>query len=477
MIDRLGAIPEAPAPKSVLERALQEITEEKQRLMEKQSRDYLNTLFEENSTTPFSIKNAQITNAQHFRYSFIQEQFKPLLRKNLYTLQELVHSIDEVSRNLAKLNIVEQSVVSVQQLPRNMWRRRASNEIVPIFNVIPTKRFYAKTGTNIGNGEGDGYIQFLLKNLFGGAENLVFDAVTGTKTLSSYLLNYNQPLFNRANYIFELLAFINTRRQDWIGSDVQTRGTSQRIYTQFSSAINHEVIFENSWRSLINLLSKSLDVISQLGDDFKSSVIYNWKYDTRNNKHLPSSGSFVRLGAEYSGLWKFSASRYWKLVYESQVARQVSKNNSLIYTTKAGVLYLLNGPSNILDRFFIGGPTDVRAFSINGLGPKSYNSSIGGDYFINGGVSLLTNIPRYEASGFKIHNFLNYGKLLPLNATKSPKQLFKDIYADVSASYGFGILYNHPMARLELNFVLPLAVHERDYERKGLQYGIGVAFL
>lgn len=478
LMDRLSAQATPPANQSAEEKELQLLLDQKQQLMMKQSQEYLNELFRTQGTTPVVIKNAQITNSQTFRYGFLQQQFKTLTSKNMVTIQELFLKIDEVNENLSKLSIVENCQVSVQQLPRNLWNRnKVANEVVPIFNIVPMKKFYAKTGTNIGNGEGDGYIQFQLKNLFGGAENLIFDAITGTKTHSSYLLNYNQPLFNRANYILENCAFINTKTLDWLNSEVKTRGLTNKIYTQFSGNVNHELVFDNSWRTLDNTTSKSLDILNQLGHDFKSSILYNFRYDTRNNKHLPSEGKFLRLGVEYSGLWKFNSSRYFKFIYESQLAQRLSENNFIVATSKAGLILPFHSASHVLDRFYIGGPTDVRSFTINGLGPKSYNSSIGGDYFVNGGISLITNIPKYETSNFKFHNFLNFGKLLPFNSNKSTKQLVKDITTNHSVSYGFGILYNHPMARFELNFVLPLAAHERDYIRKGLQYGIGISFL
>lgn len=478
MIDRLSRQSKSQEHATKEEKELQELRDSKQQLMMKQSQDYLETLFKDQASSPVSIKNAQITNSQSFRDLFLKEQFKPILATNITTLNDFFQKLDLVNENLNKLNIVENSLVSLHQLPRKLFHRNNFiPQVVPVFNIIPNKKFYAKTGTNIGNGEGDGYIQFQLKNIFGGAENLIFDAITGTKTQSSYHLNYNQPILNQSNYILENILSLNTRKLDWINCDVKTRGLTNRIYTQYSSNINHELIMENQWRSLINTGSKSLEVINQTGEDFKSSLIYNWRYDTRNNRALPTSGKYLRFGIEYNGLFNFNTYKYVKLVYESQFAYKFAKNHSLIFSNKSGILHSLNGNSSILDRFYIGGPNDVRSFTINGLGPKNYNSSIGGDYFLNGGISVISNIPKYEESNFKIHNFINFGKLLPINQTKTSKELAKDLIKEHSISYGFGLLFNHPVARFELNFVLPLAVHERDYTRKGIQYGIGISFL
>lgn len=477
MIDRLSS--KFQEVKTKDEQDLEKLQISKQELMNKQNKEFLNQLFKENSTTPINIKNVQVTNSETFRYSFLQAQIKPLLNNNLTTLTKLSESIDQVTKNLTKLGLIENLMVSLNPLPHNFLNRnKPSISVVPIFNIIPIKRFYAKTGTNIGNGEGDGYIQFQVKNIFGGAENLIFDALTGTRTQSSYLLNYNQPIANNASYIWENLAYVNVKKLHWLNGDANVKGLTNKVYTQFNLPINHEVILENCWRCLTNNESKSLDIMNQLGNEFKSSVMYNWKYETRDNIHLPTSGKFIRLGMEYAGLWKFNTSHFFKSVLESQFAYKLNKYHSIILSCKSGMLFSFKDSTPLLDRFYIGGPNDVRSFTLNGLGPKNYNSSIGGDIFLNGGISLISKIPRVsDDSNFKFHNFVNFGKLLPLDKSKTSLDSFKSLTSEFSVGYGFGVLYNHPMARFELNFVLPIASHDRDNIRKGLQYGIGVSFL
>lgn len=477
MIDRLSS--NFQEVKSKEEKTLEELQHSKQELMAKQNKEFLEELFKDNASTPINVKNIQVTNSQSFRNTFLQKQLQPLLSNNLTTLTNLTENIDQVTHNFTKLGLVENLLVSLNPIPKTYFNRgKPSIDLVPIFNIIPVKRFYAKTGTNIGNGEGDGYIQFQIKNIFGGAENITFDAITGTRTQSSYLLNYNQPIFNNANYIWENLAYLNIKKLHWLNSDLDVKGITNKIYTQYKLPINHELILENCWRCLTNNQSKSLDVLNQLGNNFKSSIMYNWRYETRNNIHLPTSGKFIRLGIEYSGLWSFNSSHFIKSVMESQFAYKFNKLHSIILSCKSGLIFSTDNATPVLDRFYIGGPNDVRAFTLNGLGPKNYNSSIGGDVFLNGGISLISKFPRVsDDSNFKIHNFINFGKLLPLDKSKTSLATVKNLTTQFSVGYGFGVLYNHPMARFELNFVLPIASHERDYIRKGLQYGIGISFL
>ncbi|KAL6452897.1 LOW QUALITY PROTEIN: SAM50 Sorting assembly machinery 50 kDa subunit [Candida maltosa Xu316] len=459
------------------EKELAKIQQEKQDQMIKQNQIFLEELFKENSTQPIRIRNVQITNSQSYRDT---AQFAPFLTGKVLSLENYLSHINEISKNLLKSGVVENLLVSSNLVNPPMFSKNSSSlYVVPVFNVLPVKRFFAKTGTNIGNGEGDGYIQFQLRNLFGGGENLIFDAITGTKTQSSYLLNYNQPVFNNFNYISENIVTVNSRKLDWLQSSVTTRGIINKIYTQYNNSnINHEVVMENSWKILNNKGSKSMEVIQQAGSQYKSSIAYNFIYDTRNNKHLPTIGKFFQMGIEYNGLFKFNRYPFIKTAAHTQLVKRIPIiNSNLILTNKCGVLFPLTDKSSLLDRFYIGGPNDVRSFVLNGLGPKDYGSCIGGDLFLNGGLSLVTDIPRYKESNFKIHNFINFGRLVSMNQKESLIDNFKKLTGEYSISYGFGILFNHPMARFELNFVLPLVTHDRDILRKGIQYGIGVSFL
>lgn len=456
------------------QKELKKLFEEKQKLLVDQNKRFLEDLFNENSTKPIKVKQVQANNTGEFRTSFLNKQLLPLLNKNLFTLQDFLFNTDEVTKNFINGGVLENIMVQYNPMAN---RKYETIDVVPVFHLSPVKRFFAKTGSNIGNGEGDGYIQFQLRNLFGGGEHLSFDATTGTRTSSSYLINYNQPINNNTKYIWENLFYVNSRSLEWFKCDSKLKGMSNKLYTKFP-LINHELQIDNVWRSLFNKSSKSMAVLNQAGDNFKSSVAYGIKYDSRDNIHLPTTGKFFKLGIEYAGISKFSSVNYLKSIAESQFTVPLNAFNHLIVSNKSGLLYSLNSPSFMLDRFFIGGPNDVRAFTLNGLGPKSYDCSIGGDLFLNGGISLISKIPYTpKDSNFKFHNFINYGNLQLYDNSLSLWQNTAGLFNQFSVSYGFGILYNHPMARFELNFVVPLAVHQRDYSRKGLQYGIGISFL
>lgn len=146
------------------------------------------------------------------------------------------------------------------------------------------------------------------------------------------------------------------------------------------------------------------------------------------------------------------------------------------------------------DRFMLGGPTCVRMFRLNSLGPKQKGTlyygltpvdSLGGTAFWAAGASLFAPIPTRPDWPLKLHAFTNMGQLMQVQPRKfvpltsdAPVGLtsFHELLQP-SASMGVGLLFQQGPVRLELNFGLPLCVRAGDGSRKGLQFGIGLEFL
>ena len=102
---------------------------------------------------------------------------------------------------------------------------------------------------------------------------------------------------------------------------------------------------------------------------------------------------------------------------------------------------------------------------------------IGGDAFWASGLSLFTPIPGVPKHwDMRAHYFVNAGRLINLGHSKSHTAL-QNLLRQPSVSAGFGIMYRHPAARIELNVVMPIAASRSDSVRKGIEVGIGASFL
>jgi len=126
--------------------------------------------------------------------------------------------------------------------------------------------------------------------------------------------------------------------------------------------------------------------------------------------------------------------------------------------------------SHITDRFFVGGPNQLRGFMEAGIGPraKTGGASVpGGDalganwYYAS---TIATSIP-VHASGIRMFSFLNMG-----NLTNRPTSLL----STTRLAIGAGLYANlpHHGARMEATYAIPIRYGPNDARRR-LQAGIG----
>ncbi len=390
--------------------------------------------------------------------------------------------------------------------------------LITSLHVLPSKQFFMETGTSVGNGEGNGYTKLAIKNIFGGGENLTLDATIGTRTKSSYLINFNQPINNSAHWKNEVLGFITSRDIPWSSHHEKLVGLStnfKHINTNLNLNLNnmnlnskeritrnglpkpiikHSFGFETVWRTIYNLKPFSSEsILKSAGDNFKTSLIHNFEIDSRNNLLLPTKGLNLKLNTEISGILPIfnflkSHENFIKSTFEISKSKSL-KNDDFIFHFNSRFGFLMNflnnkkekRESHPMDRFFIGGPNDVRGFYLNGLGPKDLNDSLGGDFFLSNGLSLFTRLPNLKKdSNLRFHSFINSGSLINnlLNSNgENDFRKLKKLLLEPSISAGFGIVYRHPAVRLELNLTMPLIARHDDFVRKGIQFGIGMSFL
>jgi outer membrane protein insertion porin family len=101
-------------------------------------------------------------------------------------------------------------------------------------------------------------------------------------------------------------------------------------------------------------------------------VSYNFVLDTRDDRVYPSRGAYFKLATELAGVGPLRGdAHHVKGEVEAGAGRQLVEGVALNLTGRAGLLYGLNGSqTKFSDRFQLGGPTNVRSFRMNGMGPR-----------------------------------------------------------------------------------------------------------
>lgn len=439
----------------------------------------LNDVVQRNFTLPVNISSIRVIGAHNVRQSFLKKILFPSDYKNeTSTLASSLISIQERASQLEKFGIFESISITIDQASSPL---ASKDDIDVIFHVKEKSRLWARTGTDVGNGEGSAYGSVNIRNAFGGAENIQANITFGTHTRSAFEAKLTTPINANPDFQFELSAFNISRDNRFYASHEEfLRGCIGR-FVWLSSLGHHNISYNGIWRQIGNLSHNASPTIRlSSGNSFKSSIAHTFTIDTRNNFLLPSSGFLFRTFHEIAGSHILGGdTSFVKMETEFSKAMLLSTLQQIILNTtvKTGVLWGLDKKgTRINDRFYLGGATNVRGFYYNGLGPRDGNDTIGGDIYIASSASIITPIPKFKHWPLKFQTFINTSSLLLLNK-ENFKHSISELICKPSIAAGIGLVYCHAIARIELNFCLPIATRISDRARKGIQLGLGVQFM
>ncbi|XP_059392797.1 sorting and assembly machinery component 50 homolog A [Carassius carassius] len=350
------------------------------------------------------------------------------------------------------------------------------------FEVKELRRMTGSYNTMVGNNEGSMVLGLKLPNVFGRAEKLTFQFSYGTKE-TSYGLSFFKPQPGHFERNFSINLYKVTGQFPWSS----LRETDRGVSTEFSFPIwrtNHTLKWEGVWRELGCLArTASFAVREESGHSLKSSLSHTMVIDTRNSTILPRKGALLKINQELAGYTGGDVS-FLKEDFEIQLNKTLFWDSVLSTSLWGGMLLPLgHKPSCIADRFYLGGPTSVRGFSMYSIGPQSEGDYLGGEAYWAGGLHLYTPLPFRPGRGgfgdlFRTHFFLNAGNLCNLNYGEGPRAHLSKLAECIRWSYGAGIVLRlGNIARLELNYCIPMGVQSGDRICDGVQFGAGIRFL
>ncbi|KNZ52866.1 hypothetical protein VP01_341g2 [Puccinia sorghi] len=419
----------------------------------------------------YKLSAVRVSGGHYTRPEFLSELFRPLLADGRErTLPEILKCSDEIHDRLAKLGIfshLQMSLAATRDDPQGLEA---------LVKVVERGRFFLKTSTDVGNGEGALTGLARVRNVCGRAEVFEASIGLGNKTRASCQVRAEAPLW-AARARGELAA--NASERDFSGfasCNETSKAVAARLRTDTAYGA-HELSYELATRTIGSLLPGASDrlvvastqpfsirQVAAAGPNLRSAVSLSWIRDTRDQTVFPTKGSLLKLVQEYAGL--FGQTNYLKMTVESGFVRPLLSTSAV-----SGLIHPLAGravPFN--DRFQLGGPTNVRMFQMNSLGPKdrSYDY-LGGEKYWATGLSVLAPIPSKPDWPLKLHGFINAGSLFnDWQTLKSQKP---------SVALGMGLVGSIQDVRVEANVGMPLLAQKSDGARRGLQVGLGIGFL
>lgn len=246
----------------------------------------------------------------------------------------------------------------------------------------------------------------------------------------------------------------------------------------------HELAYDAVLRQIGSLApSASISVREAAGQSVKSAVSHTFVRDSRDDPFVPTRGAYARLRQELAGFGGDAS--FLKSETEGSVSREVGAGWVVSAGLRTGVLFPFGDrPSLFADRFQLGGPTSVRLFRPNSMGPRDNGDFLGADLSWSAGLSLVTPLPFRPEWPVKSHVFVNAGRLgsWAERAEGSGEGggvggALKKMVTEPSVTVGWGLMYRHSLVRVEANVGVPVAAGAQEGAIKGLQFGLGFSFL
>jgi outer membrane protein insertion porin family len=242
----------------------------------------------------------------------------------------------------------------------------------------------------------------------------------------------------------------------------------------------HDMKYGLEMRRLFDVQSGASHLIrDQAGTYFKSSVSYTVTKNTKDDLVLPTRGVLLKASAELAGLGGDSHFLKSDFKIQNHWTPQLTRILTLTQTVKFGQILPLSGkPLLLADRFQQGGPTSVRGFTLNSLGPRQFSDSLGGTSFLEAGLQVSFPFLQSAAHFARAHAFVNAGLLGDVSRDKLESACKNPRSIRPSLSVGGGLMFKMAeTARLELNFAVPLVKSGGIKCERGIQVGIGMEFL
>jgi outer membrane protein insertion porin family len=312
-------------------------------------------------------------------------------------------------------------------------------------------------------------------NLFGFGKTLSVSAQLGGVTRLA-TADYQDPHFFGTNFTFEVLGFDTQRNfQDFTRN---AYGGSISFGRYLISNLSARFVYTYQHVTVSNVSGDAALLITE-GPQNVSSVGFGLVWDSRNNFQDPTSGNISRANVEEAGGPFGGTLDFTRFFASTRFYFPFWFNTVFSVAAQYGIISLRNTGNDLVvaERFFLGGPDDLRGFSFRQVGPVVPTDN--GNFVVIGGTQDVVGTAEYifpliPQVGFKGVVFFDIGNVFNDNQkfTLNPNDLLKDV--------GFGIRWLSPMGplRLELGFPIGGTPPQGNPDRKSyqIQFTIGTLF-
>jgi outer membrane protein insertion porin family len=284
-------------------------------------------------------------------------------------------------------------------------------------------------------------------NLFGNGHRLNL-----TASLSSIRTNFNVNLTEPRLFDSEISAGLDAfnQRQDFLSFDKKTSGAGFRIgknITEYES-LTLGYRFEDVKVTGVSVANTTEFIRNETRKTSRLSPTYI--YDSRDNFLNPTEGWRHVLGTQIAGLGgaKFTRSYYEITYYQALIGKLVGAGHARINFAEGYGGETLPA----FERYFMGGPTSLRGFTIQNIGPKDSNGNP-----VGGSKALLLNIEAQYPFTKSLRGFLFYDRGNVYGSGQDLSTTAKNFdLTEMRSSIGAGIRFISPFGPLGFSYGVKL---------------------
>ena len=236
--------------------------------------------------------------------------------------------------------------------------------------------FGASYSTNSGVGISVGFSE---RNFLGRGQELTA-AIAASENNVNYNLSFVEPAFLGRDVAFGLDFALLETNDDFSQFDTVDGAFRPSLTFPVSENGRLSVYYQAGYQDISNYVGQSgiLTAESNLGEQWTSSVGYNYTFDTRRGGLDPNTGVLLSFGQRFAGV---GGDRDYIETSARLVAQTMVLNEevTLRATLEAGSLHFFNGQSSrAVERY---SNQIMRGFEPNGIGPIEGNEHLGGDNY------------------------------------------------------------------------------------------------
>ncbi|CAH1786233.1 unnamed protein product [Owenia fusiformis] len=426
--------------------------------------------------TPAHVQKVHIDGLGRTKNDFVTDEVDELFKAENF--EDMIKKCAETKMKLNNLGIFKKISILVDT-SKGEKARPDGYEVT--FKVEEMRRVGGTLNTHVGTNDGTVSVGAKLPNIFGRGEKFDATYTYGTKNTVGYNATFRRPL--KINKKWSVSSSIYRYSGDFPWSGYSETNTGIDLNFNFKSIFgDHALGWDGVWRDLGCINRQTAFVVrEQCGHTLKSSLKHTVVQDHRDNKILPNHGSYLRITEEFAGLG--GDVQFLKHDMELQLNRSFILDTVLQLCLAGGVMKGLHGKTMLNDRFYVGGPLTLRGFNLRGAGPNSDGNSLGAETYLCGGLHMYTPLPFRPGKGgfgelFRTHFFVNAGNAVNVDFNTTAIENLQQLVDTVRLTYGMGVVLNlGGVARLELNYCIPVKSQPGDSVNPGVQFGIGVSYL